>query len=112
MQKRSHQKNKHQGSPSSKTLGTILKMDKEGTKTNGPGNKKADDDVQGLTSERWHRQIMYVKKRRRRGLDNIEESAEASIRGLENYIKKNKERLITETNNCTYNMRTNRTTIN
>ena len=35
-----------------KILRTILKMDKEETNTNGPKDKKVDDNARGLTSER------------------------------------------------------------
>ena len=33
---------------------------------NGPENKKTNDHVYGITSQRWRRQIMQVKKRKRR----------------------------------------------
>ncbi len=36
--------------PSGKIIGTILKIDKGGTQTNGQKDKKIDDDAQGLTS--------------------------------------------------------------
>ena len=39
----------------SKILSTILKIDKEKFQSNGPENKKVDDDVQGVISVRWHR---------------------------------------------------------
>ena len=52
LQQKSHQRGKHLGSPPCKILVTILKMDERGTQTNGPENKKIDDDTQGLTSER------------------------------------------------------------
>ena len=35
-----------------KILGTILKIHKGGTQTNGPEDKEVNDDVQGLRSER------------------------------------------------------------
>ena len=35
-------------------------MDKRRTQTNGADVKKVDDDVQGLISEKWHKQTMYV----------------------------------------------------
>ena len=38
--------------PPYKILGTILEMNEERTPTNGAEEKKADDDAQGLTSER------------------------------------------------------------
>ena len=43
--KKSHQKNKHLSSPPCKIIGTILKMDKGRTQTNGPPDKKVDDDA-------------------------------------------------------------------
>ena len=50
--------------PSSKILGTILKVEEGKTSTNRPENKKTNDDVEGLTFERQHRQAARVKKRR------------------------------------------------
>ena len=47
-----HQRNKHLDSIPCKILGTILKMDKGITQTNGQVNKKVDNDEQGFTSER------------------------------------------------------------
>ena len=40
-------------------------MDSEATQTIGLKGKEIDDDVQGLTPERWQRQTLYIKKRRR-----------------------------------------------
>ena len=40
---------------------------------------------------------LYVSRKERRGLAKIEDSVDTSIRLLEDYIKKNKERLITAT---------------
>ena len=52
----------------------------------------------------------YVgKKKGGRGFASFEDSKDASIRGLENRMKKSKERLITAGNNNTDNI--NRTTI-
>ena len=45
-----------------------------------------------------------------RGLASIEHSVGASIRKIEDYIKKSKERLITAASNSTDNIMTNRTT--
>ena len=47
-------------------------MDKGGTNTNRLKDK--DDDVHGLTSERWHR--LYVLRKERRRLISIEDNAE------------------------------------
>ena len=54
----------HLWSPPSKILWTILKVDREGTQTNGPKNKKMNDDVQSLTPERWHWPIHKKSKER------------------------------------------------
>ena len=51
------------------------------------------------------------RKERGRGFASIEDSVATSIRRLTNYIKKNKERLITATRNNTNNTRVNRTTL-
>ena len=45
-----------------------------------------------------------------RRLASIEESVDPSMRGLKDYIKKSKERLITAVNNSTENIRTEKTT--
>ena len=47
----------------------------------------------------------------KRGLDSIEDSKDASIQGLKDYIKKSKERLITVTRNRTENIKINGKTI-
>ena len=52
LQQKYHQGDKHLGYFPCKILRTILKMDKVRTQTNGPEDKKVDDDTQGLTSER------------------------------------------------------------
>ena len=55
---------------------------------------------------------LYVSRNEgRSGLANIQDSIDASIRPLENYIQKSKERQITATTNDTNNTMTNRTTI-
>ena len=59
-QQKSHHRYKHLGAASCKIFGTIHKMDKERAKTNGQEGKKVDDDAQGLTFERWQRQIICV----------------------------------------------------
>ena len=38
--RKSHETNKHMGGPSCKILGTIFKIDKAGTQTNGSNDKK------------------------------------------------------------------------
>ena len=59
------QSNKHLGGLSSKILRIVLKINEEGTQTNGLKKKKIDDDAQGLIFERWLRQTICVKKRQR-----------------------------------------------
>ena len=82
-------------------------MVKVGAQTNGLEDKKIDD-AQGHTSKRWHR--LYVLRKGGSGLARIEGSRVALIRGLENYIKKSKERLIVEASNSSKIIRTKRTT--
>ena len=54
---------------------------------------------------------LYVsRKEGRKRLDSIEDSMDALIRGLKDYLKKIKERLIIVTNKSTDSIRTNRTT--
>ena len=55
------------------------------------------DYVQGLKPEKWHR-LLVSRKEGGRGLASIEDSVDASIRGLKVYIKKSKERRITAAN--------------
>ena len=59
-------KNKYLSSPSCKILRTILKINNGGNQTDRTKNKKIDNDAQGLTSERWGRQTLCSKKRRRK----------------------------------------------
>ena len=54
---------------------------------------------------------LYVSRKEGRGLTSTEDSVDASIQRLEDYIEKHGERLITATRNNTDNTRTNRTTI-
>ena len=48
---KSHQRNTHLSGLSDKILGTIVKIDKGGTQTDPPKDKKIDDYAQSLTSE-------------------------------------------------------------
>ena len=41
-----------------------LKMDEETTLTNGPKDKKIDDNAQSFTSKRWHRYNISVNERK------------------------------------------------
>ena len=54
---------------------------------------------------------LYVLRKEGRGLDSMENSVDASIRRLEDYIEKRGGRLITATRNNTDNTRTNGMTI-
>ena len=69
-------------------------MNKGETQTNEPNDKEIDDYVQVFTSERWHRKIICIKRRRNR--TRIKDGVDASMRRLVmEYIRKNKERLVT-----------------
>ena len=56
-------------------------------------------------------EYMRQEKKEERGLANIEDSVDASIQRLKDYVEKRGERLITSSRNNTDNTRTNRTTI-
>ena len=79
-----------------KILGSILEKDKGRTSTNGPEDKKDNDDAKLLKSEKWHR-VYVSRKEGGIGLASIEDFVDVSIRELEAYTKKCKERLITAT---------------
>ena len=65
LKQKSHQSDKHLGSPHCKIFRTIFKTDKGGIQTNGPKDKKVDDYEQSFTSERWHWPSECVKQRRK-----------------------------------------------
>ena len=72
-------------------------MYKEETQTNGAKGKKLDDCAQGFTFKRWDR--LYVsRKEGGTGIISIEDCLDASIKGLEDYTKKSKEKLVTAAN--------------
>ena len=81
----SHQMNKHFGSIPCKVLGTIFKMD-GGTFINRAEDKKYND-AQRLTFERWH-WLYASRKEGRREHVSTDYNVDASIRELEDYIKK------------------------
>ena len=83
MYQKSHHWNKHLGSH--QILWTILKIGLGETETNRRNDKEVDDYEEGLTPERWH-----CRKGKVRGLISIEDCVDASIQGLEEYIKKAK----------------------
>ena len=92
-----------------KIFGMILKMDKGSTQAKRPKNwelmtmhkaLRPKDDIDTICSKKWGR-----------GLVRIEDSVDASIRQLENYNKKSKERINIVANNRPDNTRTNRTRV-
>ena len=83
--KKSRQRNKHLGCLPRKILRTILQVDEGRTSTNRTENKKTYDDFQDPTSQRWYRQLIRVKKIRRKRT-----RVYSSIRRLQDYIKKSK----------------------
>ena len=84
---KSHQRNKHYGSPPCKVLRTILKMDEKWTQKNGRQDKKID--LQGFTPRDDIDRIYTSRKKGGRGPTSIKNCVDASIQGLEDYIKKN-----------------------
>ena len=60
LQQESHQRDKHIGCSPCKVLGTNLEMYERRTSTNRPEDKKTNDDAQGFTSKRLHRQTICV----------------------------------------------------
>ena len=65
---------------------TILKIAKRRAYSDGPEDKRADDEVQSLTSVRFHWQTICIKKKK--GLTSIENSVDGSIHGLEDFMIK------------------------
>ena len=94
LQQKSVQMNEYQGCSPSKTLGTIITMEKERIQKNGPEEKKVDDDALGLTSKRGYIILYLSKKEWRTGLTSIEDREDVLIRGHKDNIKKSKERQI------------------
>ena len=66
LQQESHQRNKLLGYPPNEVLETIPKIDDGDTQSYRPKDKNVDDEAQVITSERWHRQTLCVRKRRRK----------------------------------------------
>ena len=54
-------------------------MDKGGTQTNEPKGEDLNNYDQGITCERWRKQGVCIKKRKRNGLASIEDCLDASI---------------------------------
>ena len=89
-----------------KILRNILEVDERRTSINGPENKNTNDDHRDDIDR------LYVsRKEGGRGLAGIEDSVDTSIRWLEDYVKKNKEMLITATTSNSNNTRVKRTTL-
>ena len=65
-------------------------MNKGRTQKNGPKDKKIDEYVLDQISNTWLAQIIWVKKRRRKGLTSIEDWVDESMQGPEEHIKKSK----------------------
>ena len=61
---------------------------------NGLKDKEFDDYPQGFTAER--KKLCVLRNEGGRGLASLEDFADTSIQGVENYIKKSKETLITQ----------------
>ena len=78
-----------------KTLRTILEVDKGRIQTNRPEDKKVLTIHEGLHSRDDTDRFYVSRKEEGRGLVSIEDCIDTSIRRFKNYIKKNKERLIT-----------------
>ena len=78
----------------------------------GAKDKEIDDnDELGFIQERWHRHIWYiVGKERGKGFASLEVCIDASIQRFDDYIEKNKEKLISAISNSYSNIRTNRKT--
>ena len=66
-------------------------MSKRETQTNGPKNKKIEDDAKRFSSREDVDKLYVSRKERWRGLANIEDCEYASMQGLEDYIKMNEE---------------------
>ena len=105
---KSYQRDKHLGYSSRRILGTILEVDEGRTATNG-AKKKINDDA--LHSRDDVERLYVSRKKGGRGSAIIEDSVDASIRRLKDYIKKSWRRFITVTWNNTDKTRINRTTI-
>ena len=68
---------------------TILYVNKGETRTNKQMDKEINNNAQCLTSKRWNRRIICVKK----GIEIELSGVDISTQGLEKFIKKSWERL-------------------
>ena len=78
-------------SPYSKIRGTILKMKKGETQTNGPKDKNIDDSDQVIIHERLQRQTICIKKRRSKRHACIEYCVDTLLNGHSVCIEMGKE---------------------
>ena len=92
-----YQRNKYLGFTPSMIFETIHEVDQKKTLANGPKNKKTNDHVYDITSQRWCWEVYLSRKEGGRGLASIEERVDASIQRLEDYIEKHERGLITAT---------------
>ena len=82
----------------------MVKMDKGWTEAKRPKEKKINGDVQGFTPERWDRQIISIKKRKKK-VTHLN-WVDATIEGHGEYTRKNHERLLAVASNSNINIRT------
>ena len=99
---------KHSDSTPCKILWNILKMDKWRSRTNVPKGKDIDDDIRGLSFERWYTDNICQEKEEEEDLQALRI---VSIQRLDEYKRKSKERLITEASNNNGSGRSNGKTI-
>ena len=105
------QRDKYLGCPPCKILGTILEVDREELKQMEQRTRKLMTVYKALHL-RYDVDRRYVsRKEGGRGLSSIEDSVDASMQWLGDYIEKCRGWLITATRNNTKNTRTSGTTI-
>ena len=83
LQQRFHQRTKNLGFIPYKMIGTIFKVDRRRTSTNEPKNKKTNNDAST--------DYMCQEKKE----EENSSALKIAMRGLKDFIKKSKERLIT-----------------
>ena len=76
------------GSSTCKIAWTILKIDKGGTQTNEPEDKKVDDNTQSLLHPMTKRNYVCPEKKEEEDLPALKRCVDPSIPELEDYIKK------------------------
>ena len=95
---------------------SFIKWTRGRTSTTGPKNKTKQKKKLMMIHKAVHSKddidrLNVLRKEVGRGLASIQDSVNTSIRGLEDYIKKSWEKLITATRHNTNNTRIKRTTI-